>query len=93
MDEYQRFKVIELLELQNDKFFKFSDDAHIILNRGSHHDATHVGNTKWNQSFYVTLDNRDFCYDTKDHRWILCEWDTTCLADTDSFTKISFSIV
>lgn len=89
MDEKHRYKVIEILESQNEKFIKFSDESKEIIKRASHTDATHIGQL-FNASFYVSLDGRDFWFDAKNRQWKLCDWVETCLDDTEHYMKIKF---
>lgn len=89
MDEKHRFKVLAILESQNEKFIKFSNESKEILKRASHTDATHIGQ-RFNASFYVALEGRDFWFDTKKRQWKLCEWVETCLDDTELYLKIKF---
>lgn len=89
MDEKHRFKVLAILESQNEQFIKFSDESKEILKRAFHTDATHIGQ-RFNASFYVSLDGRDFWFDQKSRQWKLCEWPGTDLDNTEQYLKIKF---
>jgi len=80
-NEEDRFKIIDVLESYTNSCITLSTESKKIFDRHSHLDASHIGKSSTNPSFYVCLDNIDFWYDPKVRQWTPCHWETPCLDD------------
>lgn len=85
LSETERYVVIDMLEDASTKFINLSPESRKIFDRHDHLDATHVGNTR-NPGFYICLDGHDFYYDTRNKKWIPCQWESS---DLHKFNKIT----
>lgn len=72
--EEERYAVLRVLEEKTTSFINVSHESKKILDRRSHLDATHIGQ-HLNACFYMSLENIDFCFDSKDRQWIPCQWE------------------
>lgn len=85
--------VVETVISIEQKVIKSFSKMDIILLRGSHLDATHVG-LRDNPYFYFCDEEngKDYCYDRIDRVWELCDWSDTenPKSQANEFIRINF---
>lgn len=85
--------VVETVISIEQKLIKSFSKMDIILLRGSHLDATHVG-LRGNAYFYICDEEngKDYCYDDRERVWELCDWSDTenPKSQANEFIRINF---
>lgn len=85
--------VVETVISIEQKLIKSFSKMDVILLRGSHLDATHVG-LRGNAYFYLCDEEngKDYCYDDRERVWELCDWSDTenPKSQANEFIRINF---
>lgn len=92
IEQHEAIEIISALSNKENELIslKLTPESLEIFKRASHLDATHVGSSALNPSFYIQLDGMDFCLDTKLKSWVKCDWDSKDMDNCVTYTRIKF---